>query len=31
MVTCRLDHANPPTMTDEEMQALRDLKDEVID
>jgi len=27
----RLDPANPPTMTEEEMQALRDLRDEDID
>lgn len=27
----RLDPSNPPTMTDAEMQALRDLKDEDID
>ena len=27
----RLDPSNPPTMTEEEMQALRDLRDEDID
>jgi uncharacterized protein (DUF4415 family) len=31
IVSFTLDPAHPPTMSDEEMQALRDLKDEEID